>query len=166
MNRHEREHRASPGPETGHGPAGAGHYRRLSAMVALHFVAMYALMYSMVNVLGNVYHSLNQFYMAGLMTASMLVMELPVMHAMYPAKKLNRVITLAGAAALVAFFLLIRQQAAISDRQFLRSMIPHHAGAILMCEQASLEDPELRELCRNIVAGQQEEIDFMRAKLD
>lgn len=166
MERHDREHPASPGPGTGHGPPGGGHYRRLMVMVALHFAAMYVLMYAMVDVPGNVYHSLNQLYMAGLMTGSMLVIEVPVMRAMYPAKTLNRVLTVAGAAAVVGFFLLIRQQAAISDRQFLRSMIPHHAGAILMCEEASLTDPELLELCRGIVAGQQEEIDFMRGKLD
>ena len=34
--------------------------------------------------------------------------------------------------ALAVLWILIRQQAAITDRQFLRSMIPHHAGAILM----------------------------------
>jgi uncharacterized protein (DUF305 family) len=60
---------------------------------------------------------------------------------------------------------LTRQQTAISDRQFLRSMIPHHSGAILMCEDASLQDPRIRELCKTIVKGQQEEIDQMRDML-
>jgi len=30
------------------------------------------------------------------------------------------------------FFTLVRQQAAITDKQFLKSMIPHHGAAILM----------------------------------
>ncbi len=34
-------------------------------------------------------------------------------------------------------------QAGIGDKEFLRSMIPHHSGAILMCEQATLTDPEM-----------------------
>ena len=53
-----------------------------------------------------------------------------------------------------------------TDEQFLRSMIPHHAGAILMCQEASIEDQEIRELCRSIIASQQTEIDLMKAKLD
>jgi uncharacterized protein (DUF305 family) len=62
-------------------------------------------------------------------------------------------------------FLLIRQQTAITDRQFLRLMIPHHAGAILMCEQASLQDTEIKELCQTIISSQQAEIDQMKATL-
>jgi uncharacterized protein (DUF305 family) len=55
----------------------------------------------------------------------------------------------------------IRSQAAIGDRQFVRSMIPHHSGAILMCREASLADAELRRLCDEISAGQREEIEQM-----
>ena len=44
-------------------------------------------------------------------------------------------------------------------------MIPHHAGAILMCEQAAIEDAEIKDLCGAIVSSQQAEIDQMKAKL-
>jgi len=44
-------------------------------------------------------------------------------------------------------------------------MIPHHSGAILMCEQSSLADPEIVALCREIVAAQKAEIAKMRAIL-
>jgi uncharacterized protein (DUF305 family) len=60
---------------------------------------------------------------------------------------------------------LIRTQAAISDPQFLRSMIPHHAGAVLMCEQATLEDPDLKKLCEDIISSQKREIAIMKEKL-
>ena len=63
-------------------------------------------------------------------------------------------------------FQLIRRQGAISDRQFLRSMIPHHASAILMCNEARIQDQEIKDLCKNIIMGQQAEIDQMKAKLD
>ena len=43
-----------------------GHYGRLIAMVAVSFIAMYILMYAMVDAFGNVYNSVNQAYMAGL----------------------------------------------------------------------------------------------------
>jgi uncharacterized protein (DUF305 family) len=34
-----------------------------------------------------------------------------------------------------------------------------------MCNEADITDPEIRRLCDGIVAGQQAEIDWMRAKL-
>ena len=67
---------------------------------------------------------------------------------------------------LVGAWLAIRQQALVSDRQFLKSMIPHHAGFILMCQEAPIGDPAIKELCRSIVSSQQAEIDLMKAKLE
>lgn len=64
------------------------------------------------------------------------------------------------------FFLGIRQQTAISDKEFLRSMIPHHSGAILMCREANITDPDIKSLCQTIMEGQQQEIDQMRAILN
>jgi len=138
-------------------------------MIVLHFIAMYIFMYAMVNVFDNVFNSLNQVYMAALMTASMVLIELPLMSSMYKSKKLNMIILAAGAIVLIGSWFGVRQQAAIGDRQFLRSMIPHHAGAILMCQQASIQDQEIRTLCNNIISGQQAEIDQMKtilARLD
>jgi hypothetical protein len=150
--------------QAAHGKGGHP-YRSLLIMAGLSFLSMYILMYAMVDVIGNVYPSLNQFYMAALMTAPMVVIELVLMSGMYRNRKWNAVILVAGVAAGLIAFILIRQQAAITDREFLRSMIPHHAGAILMCNQADLEDPQIQDLCRGIVAGQQAEIDLMKAKL-
>ncbi len=42
-------------------------------------------------------------------------------------------------------------------------MIPHHSGAVLMCNRAELSDAEIRALCGKIVRSQQEEIDQMKA---
>lgn len=141
------------------------HYPHLAIMPVLSFVAMYILMYSMVNTLGDVYNNLNQFYMAGLMAAPMIVIELVVMRAMYHNAKLNRLITGASVIVGTLLFVFIRQQAAVGDRQFIRSMIPHHSSAILMCEQASLQDAEILKVCEAIVSSQQQEIDQMNAIL-
>jgi len=142
------------------------HYRQFAIMIGLHFIAMYIFMYAMVNAFGNVYNSLNQVYMAALMTASMVLIELPLMMSMYKSKKLNIAIIAVGIVVLLGSWFGIRQQAAITDRQFLRSMIPHHAGAILMCKEASIQDQEIKELCKSIIASQQSEIDQMKAILD
>jgi hypothetical protein len=141
------------------------HYRHLLIMAALSFVSMYVLMYAMVDAFGNVYNSVNQVYMAGLMAAPMIVIELIVMRGMYHDKRRNALILAASVVAGIAFFGLIRQQTGVTDRQFLRSMIPHHAGAILMCGEAPIEDAEIRELCKSIMTSQQREIDQMTSIL-
>ena len=137
-------------------------YRRLLIMSVLSFIAMYIAMYAMVNTVGNIYNNLNKFYMAGLMTAPMVIIGILVMGPMYANKRLNMLILVGSLIALLGFFLFIRQQTAISDRQFLRAMIPHHSSAILMCERAPVEDQEIQELCQQIIENQQTEIDQMK----
>lgn len=141
-------------------------YVRLLIMTALSFISMYVFMYAMVDRFENVFSSYNQVYMAGLMTAPMVIIEILLMGAMYENKNANLMIVAASTLALGVFFVLIRQQTAVSDNQFLRSMIPHHAGAILMCENASINDAEVKELCKNIISGQQSEIAKMKVKLN
>ena len=140
-------------------------YLRLGAMLALSFLAMYALMYAMVDRWDNVHNNLNQAWMAGLMVAPMLVIELALMWRMYPHGRLNGLLLAAGVAFGLVCWWMIRAQVGIDDRQFLRSMIPHHAGAVLMCERNRLRDPELQRLCQQIIASQRREIDLMQAKL-
>lgn len=141
------------------------HYRGLAFMAALSFISMYILMYSMVYTFGNVLNNFNQVYMAGLMTAPMVIIEILIMRSMYSNKRLNAIIIAISLIVLIGFFLFIRQQVAIEDRQFLRSMIPHHSGAILMCERASLQDAEIQALCDSIIESQKEEIRQMESIL-
>ena len=144
----------------------AGHYKRLAAMTMLSFVAMYMLMYAMVDSFAHVYNNVNQVYMAGLMAAPMVLIELWLMRSMYPNRRLNVIAASAALVLGVGCFFGIRQQAAVSDRQFLRSMIPHHAGALLMCGESSLQHPDVRALCGPIISSQTEEIAIMQRLLD
>ncbi len=61
-------------------------YLRLTGMTVLSFVSVYGLMYGMVDRSENVFNSFNQVYMAGLMTAPMVAIELLLMGNMYPEK--------------------------------------------------------------------------------
>lgn len=135
-------------------------------MVVLSFLSMFILMYVMVDRFANVFVNYNQFYMAGLMTAPMALIELAVMRAMYTNAKWNVTIVVTTVAALAFFFMAIRVQFGISDEQFLRSMIPHHAGAILMCEKASIDDANIQRLCASIIEGQRAEITEMKGLLE
>lgn len=141
------------------------HYKKLLIMTILSFISMYILMYAMVDRVDNVVPNINQFYMAGLMASPMVIIELSLMGAMYMNKKLNSILIAISGIAMVIFYMSIRQQSAVSDKQFLKSMIPHHAGAILMSEKANISDPEIRELQRNIISSQESEIKLMKAKL-
>lgn len=141
-------------------------YGRLALMFVLHLIAMYVLMYAMVDTFAHALPNHNQFYMAALMAAPMVILELLIMGSMYPSKRLNLFIMIVGLAVLICSFFFIREQVAIGDEQFLRSMISHHAGAILMCDKATLEDPQIQELCTNIMSGQQQEIEWMEQKLN
>jgi uncharacterized protein (DUF305 family) len=140
-------------------------YKKLLIMILLSFIAMYTLMYSMVDSFDNVFHNVNQVYMAALMTAPMMIIEMILMGSMYKNKTRNRSIIFISIAVGILCFWMIRKQTAVSDEQFLRSMIPHHAGAVLMVEETELNDPEIQELARNIISSQQKEIAFMKAKL-
>lgn len=144
----------------------ANHYVKLLIMTVLSFLAMYVLMYAMVNTFSDVYPNINQFYMAGLMAAPMVVIELLLMGGMYENKTANIAILVAAVVVGTAFFLLIRQQTAVADTQFLKSMIPHHSGAILMCENAPLTDSEIKKLCQEIIESQRREIAQMKAMLN
>jgi hypothetical protein len=99
------------------------------------------------------------------MTAPVVIIELGLMGSVYDNKIANVVIIAVGIVALGAFFIGIRQQAAIGDKSFLTAMIPHHAAAILMCERASIQDPEIKKLCSEIISSQQKEIDQMKSML-
>lgn len=135
-------------------------------MLGLSFACMFVLMYAMVDTFSNVHGNLNQVYMAGLMTAPMAIIEVLLMGGMYPDKRRNAIIVGTALAVLLGFWVLIRQQTAITDRQFLKSMIPHHAGALLMCREAPIKDPRIQQLCQGILSSQQAEIDQMHALLE
>ena len=134
-------------------------------MTFLSFLAMYAVMYAMVDKWADVHLSLSRAYMAALMAAPMVLLELWLMKSMYPDKRMNAILAGLAVVAGVALWVAIRTEAGVGDRQFLKAMIPHHSGAVLMCEQSSLSDAEIVALCKSIVESQQREIDQMEAIL-
>ena len=96
----------------------------------------------------------------------MALIELALMRSMYANRQFNSVVIAASVIAAFVFYILIRQQVGITRDQFLRSMIPHHSGAILMCEEAKVEDTEIKTLCANIIEGQKKEVEQMESILN
>jgi cell division protein FtsW (lipid II flippase) len=141
-------------------------YRTLALNLGLSLIVMYVAMFAMIWSSGEFIQNINFFYMALVMWAPMAIVMLLTMGAMYPDKRRNLLLYGFFALVLVLSFVAIRGQALVGDRQFLRSMIPHHSGAILMCEQAQLSDPEIKQLCGNIVVSQKAEIAQMKTLLE
>ena len=140
-------------------------YKRFAVMAVAMFIAMYFIMYAMIDGLNNLIPNINNLYMTLLMVSAMLIIELLIMKGMYQNKKINwAVITVSLAIGIFSWFG-IREQINVGDKQFVKGMIPHHAAAVLMSEKAKLTDPELIELQKNILETQAKEIELMKRKL-
>jgi uncharacterized protein (DUF305 family) len=145
------------------------HYYRLALNMAINLVIMYLVMFAMIDKWNEFVQNVNFFYMALMMWAPMGALMLLFMGRMYQSKTLNIFIYASSLLIFVLAFLAIRDQTAVGDRQFLRSMIPHHSGALVMCREAALSDPQIQELCfgpSGIVESQEREIDLMMKLLE
>ncbi len=137
-------------------------YKKLATVIGINGVIMFLFTYAMIDRIDHFYVNINRIYMALLMVAPMVVLMLLVMRSMYRNARLNYALIATFTALGILVFVLMRLQAPVGDRQFLRSMIPHHSSAILMCQEASLRDPEIIDLCGQIVTAQEEEISQMK----
>jgi hypothetical protein len=143
-----------------------GGYAKLFLALGLSLIVMFPLTMAFVARWSHFHLNLSNFYMAVAMVAPMGLIMLGVMRGMFP----NRPLNLGLAAAFVALFALGlwlgRTEAFVGNEQFLRAMIPHHSRAILVCNEAAITDPDIRQLCDQIIATQQEEIAIMNRMLD
>lgn len=144
------------------------HYMMLGLNLVLSLAIMYLVMFSMIWSFGDFFNNLNMLYMAVTMATPMGILMLLMMGMMYPNKRLNLILHALFVLLFIVALLGVRAQALIGDRQFVRSMIPHHSGAILMCNRSPIQDAEIRELCfgpNGIVESQTREIDQMKTIL-
>ena len=141
-------------------------YTMLAMNLLLSAVIMYLVMFAMIDTWGEFYNNLNMAYMTLMMVSPMGALMLLMMGSMYRNGRLNLILYAIFAGLFVLGTVGTRAQAGIGNTQFLRSMIPHHSGAILMCRQASITDPEIIALCGNIQRSQREEIEQMKRILE
>ena len=131
-------------------------YARLGIALAISLMLMFGLTMSMVDAWDHFILNESNFYMAVIMVAPMGVVMLLVMWGMFPNRRLNVALLFVGA------LWLGRTEAFIGDAGFLRSMIPHHSRAILVCQEADITDPEIIQLCDQIIRAQRSEIEQMQ----
>jgi hypothetical protein len=151
--------------EHGHEKGRMNGYASLALQTVVSGVIMYLVMFVMIDAFDSFFNNLNMFYMTLMMVAPMVVLMILAMGHMFPSRTANIAILTGSVIVFVGAFGLIRTQTTIGDTAFLRSMIPHHSGAILMCREAKLADPQIKRLCDQIIQSQRREIDEMKGML-
>lgn len=135
-------------------------------MLSLSFFMMYGVMFLNVDDASHIYLSITRTYMVLLMIAPMAVLMLSLMPMMYQNMRLNRIIYCSSFAIFFISLWMLRSQAAVTDAQYMKAMIPHHSSAIMTSRHADLKDPELKKLSLSIIASQEKEIQQMKAILE
>ncbi|MBD3359729.1 MAG: DUF305 domain-containing protein [Candidatus Buchananbacteria bacterium] len=140
-------------------------YKIFLLMLIISFCIMYGVMFLNVASLDHLYLSLNRLYMALLMVSPMAILMLILMRKMFKNKKLNAVILVASLLVFIITVIFLREQIFIADKQYMQAMIPHHSSAILTSQEASIQNPEVKELADQIIETQIREIELMKQYL-
>lgn len=140
-------------------------YSRFVLMALMMFCFMYIIMYTTIDNPRNFISNINNLYITLMMVSVMLLIELWVMRKRYKNRTLNWIIVSIGVFTGLFSWFGIREQVNVDDRQFVKSMIPHHAAALLISEKVHLSDPQLIILQKNIFKTQSAEIKLMKRKL-
>ena len=107
-----------------------------------------------VNKIDDIRLSLNDIYMSLLMSGWMLFF----MGIYY----MENYIIYIGLFLIVSNIWAIRTQFMITEKQYLRGMIPHHSMAIHMSKKLLNKDNNIKNLLDNIITTQEDEIKFMK----
>ncbi|TDE18014.1 DUF305 domain-containing protein [Dyadobacter psychrotolerans] len=141
-------------------------YLKFFGMLLVSFVIMYAVMFLNVNDVEHIYLSITRLYMTLLMVSPMAIVMLLFMPKMYTNKNANTMIYITSATVFVLAFTLLRNQVFVSDRQYMKAMIPHHSSAIMTSSRADIKDPQIRALADSIIKSQRQEIELMKSALE
>lgn len=141
-------------------------YLKFGVILLVSLALMWVLSMSMVRSIDHFYFNLSNFWMALIMVSAMAVIMMVSMRSMFENKRLNVALYALFTLLFVGSLVLGRSSALVGDDQFLRSMIPHHSRAILVCQESDINDPQIQVLCGQIIEAQREEIVQMEKILE
>jgi uncharacterized protein (DUF305 family) len=141
-------------------------YVRFVVTLLISLIVMWVLSMTMIDQWGHFYFNLSNLWIAIVMVAAMGLIMMVSMRSMFENKRLNIALYAGFVVLFVVSVLGARSAALVGDEQFLKSMIPHHSRAVLMCQESDITDPEIEELCVQIIESQQKEIVEMERILD
>lgn len=159
-------------PQQGHQDQ-AGHHGKsnrmywiFAAILLVNLGLMWVLTMSMIRDWDHFYFNASNLYMAFIMVTAMAVLMVVGMWSMFKSTTINIALLVGFIALFIATLLLGRAEAGVGNEGFLKSMIPHHSRAILVCQESNITDPEIEELCQQIVETQKQEIAQMQEILE
>ena len=135
---------------------------RFAAMIATSTVIMFGLMYQLVYAADHVMFSVNRLMASLVMACVMSVVMLAFMWSMYKDAKTKIAVVVVAGLLGVLLLAFNRNQSAIDDTRFMKSMIPHHSIAINNARKATISDPRVRKLADQIIESQVREIAEMK----
>ncbi len=136
-------------------------YLRFGAMILTSTLVMFGLMYLNTYAFAHVFFSQTRAWMAVVMGATMAIIMLLFMLAMYKNRRANVAILATSVVAFAAALWLVRSQETVDDLSYMRAMIPHHSIAIMTSERAHIRDARVRALADGIIEAQVREIGQM-----
>jgi len=137
-------------------------YKKFFITLTISFIVMYIAMFLNVASIKHVYFSLTRVYMSLLMVSPMALIMILMMKDMYDDKRLNYQIIITSIIVFTLSLIFLRTQTFISDQEYMLAMIPHHSSAILTSEQATINNPEVKNLSLQIIETQEKEIELMK----
>lgn len=135
-------------------------------MLICSAISMYITMYFNTYELSHVFFSWTRMYMTLIGIGGMAIIMFLFMRKMYKNKLKNIVLLIGSILLMVIPTVLVRQQIPIYDVKWMRAMIPHHSIAILTSKNATIEDPEVRQLADEIIKAQKREIAEMKRMIE
>lgn len=137
-------------------------YLRFSLTLLASLAAMFVISLEQVRSVDHFYLNASNLYISLTGVGAMGLIMFVAMRGMVPDRTRNMALVAALLLLLVGGFTLARTELFVGDKGFLESMIPHHSRALLVCEESTITDPQIQELCRGIVESQTREIHEMQ----
>lgn len=141
-------------------------YMKLGIILLVSLGLMWVSSMSMVRSIDHFYFNLSNFWMALVMVSAMAIVLVVGMWSMFKNTKANIAMLVGFVVLFAGAFALGRTETLVGNGEFLKSMIPHHSLALLVCQESDITHPEIVELCKGIVEAQQQEISQMQSILD
>lgn len=135
-------------------------------MVISSFLLQYYLMsYIMVNTTNNITNSLGKIYISIIMAIAMGLTEVGMNDLMM--KHISVMYYLVLVMLLLVFMLAYKKQIGITDNEYLKEMIEHHAMALLTSEEIldKTSNYHIKKVASNIINTQTQEIEYMNKLL-
>ena len=136
-------------------------YNVLFMIISSFLLQYYLMSYIMVNNINNITNSLGKIYISIIMSLAMGVTEVGMNDFMM--QQISGLYYLVLLLLLLIFVIAYQSQIGITDNEYIKEMIEHHAMALLTSEEIlhKTSNYHIKKLASNIINTQSQEIEYM-----